>query len=36
MIDWGRFDSTIGLTAASEVARLDDHDGQMQLCQAIL
>jgi len=36
MVDWGKSDSTIGFTAASEVARLDDHDEQIQLCRAIL
>lgn len=34
LVDWGRSESTIGFTAASEVARLDDLEGQMQLCQA--
>jgi hypothetical protein len=34
LVDWGRSQSTIGFTAASEVARLNDHEGQMQLCQA--
>jgi hypothetical protein len=36
LVDWGRSDSTIGFTAASEVARLNDHEGQAQLCQAAL
>jgi len=34
LVDWGRSDSTIGFTAASEVARLTDAESQMQLCQA--
>lgn len=34
LVDWGKSESTIGFTAASEVARLDDPDGQMQLCRA--
>lgn len=34
LVDWGKSESTIGFTAASEVARLDKHDEQMQLCQA--
>jgi len=34
LVDWGRSESTIGFTAASEVARLDDPDGQLQLCHA--
>jgi hypothetical protein len=34
LVDWGRSDATIGFTAASEVARLDDPADQLQLCQA--
>ncbi len=34
LVDWGRSDSTIGFTAASEVARLADLDAQLELCQA--
>ena len=34
LVDWGRSESTIGFTAASEVARLSDHEGQLQLCHA--
>jgi hypothetical protein len=34
LVDWGKSESTIGFTAASEVARLDKHDEQVQLCQA--
>jgi hypothetical protein len=34
LVDWGKSESTVGFTAASEIARLADHDGQMQLCQA--
>jgi hypothetical protein len=34
LVDWGKSESTIGFTAASEVARLDNPDEQMQLCQA--
>ena len=29
LVDWGRSDATIGFTAASEVARLDDPDDQL-------
>jgi hypothetical protein len=36
LVDWGRSDSTIGPTAASEVARLRDRESQVQLCQAWL
>lgn len=34
LVGWGKSESTIGFTAASEVARLDEPDEQMQLCQA--
>jgi hypothetical protein len=34
LVDWGKSDSTIGFTAASEIARLNKPDEQMQLCQA--
>jgi hypothetical protein len=34
LVDWGRSDATIGFTAASEVARLEDPADQLQLCQA--
>ena len=34
LVDWGKSESTIGFTAASEVARLDEPDEQMQLCRA--
>jgi hypothetical protein len=34
LVDWGKSESTIGFTAASEVARLDKPVEQMQLCQA--
>jgi DNA-binding transcriptional MerR regulator len=36
MVDWGRPKSAIGFTVASEVARLDSPDEQMQLCRAAL
>lgn len=36
LVDWGRSESTIGFTAASEVARLTDPGEQAQLCQACL
>lgn len=34
LVDWGKSESKIGFTAASEVARLDKPGEQMQLCQA--
>lgn len=36
LVDWGRPKSAIGFTVASEVARLDAPDEQMQLCKAAL
>jgi hypothetical protein len=36
LVDWGRPKSAIGFTVGSEVARLDDPEEQMQLCQAAL
>lgn len=33
-MDWGKSESTIDFTAASEVARLDKPEEQRQLCQA--
>jgi hypothetical protein len=36
LVDWGRPKSAIGFTVASEIARLDDPDEQMQLSQAAL
>lgn len=36
LVDWGRSDSTIGFTAASEVARIQDPQDQVRLCHACL
>jgi hypothetical protein len=36
VVDWGRSASTIGFTAASEIAKLSDPTEQAQLCEAAL
>jgi hypothetical protein len=33
LVDWGRSDSTVGFTVASEIARLPDPLEQIQLCE---